>query len=72
LPLGRQKLFDPATGQRTEASVYLRGELAPETTIRGPALITEEQTTTVVPAAWQAEVDGRGGILLTRQETTDG
>jgi N-methylhydantoinase A len=61
-----------ATGQRTEASVYLRGELAPETTIRGPALITEEQTTTVVPAAWQAEVDGRGGILLTRQETTDG
>ena len=70
-PLGLQKLFDPATGRRIEASVYLREGLPTGASIHGPALITEEQTTTVVPAAWQATVDARGGIVLTRQEHSD-
>jgi N-methylhydantoinase A len=70
-PLGVQELFDPVTGRRIEASVYLREELPTGTSIHGPALITEEQTTTVVPAAWQAMVDARGGIVLTRQEHGD-
>jgi N-methylhydantoinase A len=70
-PLGLQELFDPATGRRIEATVYLREGLPAGTAIRGPALITEEQTTTVVPAAWQATVDACCSIVLTRQEQTD-
>jgi N-methylhydantoinase A len=69
LPLGRQKLFDPAAGRFVEACVYLREEVPASVAIDGPALITEEQTTTVVPPGWRARMDGRGGIALMREET---
>jgi N-methylhydantoinase A len=70
-PIGCQALFDPATGQPVEASVYLRGDLSQGAVIAGPALITEEQTTTVVPGAWSALIDAHGGIVLTRKEAAD-
>ncbi|MCW8873533.1 MAG: hypothetical protein OQK01_13045, partial [Xanthomonadales bacterium] len=70
-PIGRQALFDPASGLPVEASVYLRGNLSQGAVIAGPALITEEQTTTVVPAAWSALIDAFGGIVLTRKEMAD-
>jgi len=70
-PVGRQGLLDPATGRPVDASVYLRDDLAPGMAVSGPALITEEQTTTVVPLAWRAQVDALGGIVLTRTESAD-
>jgi len=69
--IGHQALFDPATCQPVEALVYLRGDLPPGATVSGPALITEEQTTTVVPPAWQGVIDDHGGIVLTRREAAD-
>jgi N-methylhydantoinase A len=69
--IGRYRLFDPATGGFVEAGVYLREDLPAAIAIEGPALITEEQTTTVVPPAWRACVDDRGGIVLTRKEIVD-
>ncbi len=71
-PIGRQALFDPASARSAEARVYLRDGLPPGAEIGGPALITEEQTTTVVPLAWCARIDDRGSIVLTRRETADG
>jgi N-methylhydantoinase A len=71
-PIGRQALFDPASARSAEARVYLRDGLPPGAEIGGPALITEEQTTTVVPPAWCARIDDRGSIVLTRRETADG
>jgi len=71
-PVDRQDLIDPATGRPVAASVYLRNDLAPGMAVSGPALITEEQTTTVVPPAWQARIDTQGGIELTRTEAADG
>ena len=68
-PIGRQQLFDPATGRFVEACVHLREDVPASVAIDGPALITEEQTTTVVPPGWRARVDDRGGIVLTRGET---
>jgi len=70
-PLGRQQLFDPAIGRAVEATVYLRENLPRTTTISGPALITEEQTTTVVPPSWQARLDGYGAIVLERTEAAN-
>jgi len=70
-PLGRQQLFDPAIGRAVEATVYLRENLPRDTTIEGPALITEEQTTTVVPPSWQAHMDGYGAIVLVRTEAAN-
>jgi N-methylhydantoinase A len=40
--------------------------LMPGDRIRGPAVIYEFSSTTVVPAGWRAEVDGYGNLNLQR------
>jgi N-methylhydantoinase A len=70
-PVGHQELFDPASAQPVQAAVYLRDALSAGVVIDGPALITEPQTTTVVPPGWQAGVDDHDGIVLTRQGVGD-
>jgi N-methylhydantoinase A len=61
-------VFDPAAATYLEVPVYRRDELAPGCRVRGPALIAEEQTTTVVAAGFAARIDGLGTIVLTRSE----
>jgi len=70
-PIATQPLHDPATGTATEASVYLRPDLPAGARMNGPALITEEQTTTVVACGWQAQIDESGAIVLSRQEVNE-
>jgi N-methylhydantoinase A len=70
-PVGHQELFDPATARSVRAAVFLRDDLSVGTTVDGPALITEPQTTTVVPPAWRARVADQGAIVLTRRDTKD-
>ena len=55
------------TGQTVRAGLYDRGELVAGDTLAGPALIIEPQTTTLVSADFQAEVDAAGNIWMTRQ-----
>ena len=45
--------FSPATAAAEVHSVYHRGDLRPGARLEGPALITEDQTTTVVTAGWR-------------------
>ncbi|MDQ4060991.1 MAG: hydantoinase/oxoprolinase family protein [Pseudomonadota bacterium] len=66
-PAGRRTLFDPGTGEPVEAPVYRRAELRPGAAIRGPAIITEDETSTVVSPAFDAAVDGFGSIELRRR-----
>ncbi len=66
-PLCYQALFDPSIEGRVNAAVYLREQLQPGDRLMGPALITEDQTTTVVTSNYQASVDSRGYILLERR-----
>ena len=66
-PIARQSLFDPAAASRIDAPVYLRDELQPGMRIDGPALITEDQTTTVVTSRFDASIDARNNIVLTRR-----
>ncbi|MEM9139059.1 MAG: hydantoinase/oxoprolinase family protein [Pseudomonadota bacterium] len=56
------------SGRPIEAAIYARAALAPGSTVAGPALITEPQTTTLVSADFQAAVDGVGNLVLTRME----
>ena len=56
----------PAGETTVEARVVLRERLRPGESLAGPALITEAQTTTVVPPGWRATVDQRGHIVLER------
>jgi len=67
---GEQSIFDPSTAARVAAPVFLREQLHPGDCISGPALITEDQTTTVVSSAYDASIDGRGYVVLTHREAS--
>ena len=67
----RQSFFEPFDARRVDIPVYFRESLAPGVRISGPALITEDQTTTVVTSSYDAEIDSRGYIVLTRKGAGD-
>jgi N-methylhydantoinase A len=66
-----QALFDPSVESQVNAPVFLRENLRAGDRLRGPVLITEDQTTTVVTTNYQAAIDSRGNIVLTRMESSD-
>jgi N-methylhydantoinase A len=49
------------------APVYDRGVLAAGQSLKGPAIIEERETTTVIPPEWTATVDGIGCIFVRRE-----
>jgi N-methylhydantoinase A len=51
-----------------DTAVYAREALSPGVTFRGPAIVTQYDTTTVLPPGWQAEVDALGNIIARRAE----
>ncbi len=65
-PVATQPLFDPARRDVLETPVYLRQTLPAGARLTGPALITEDQTTTVVTSSYYADIDERGYIILNR------
>jgi N-methylhydantoinase A len=64
----RRPLFDPQAGEFDDVPIYWRGDLAPGAKIVGPAVIAEDDTSTVVSSLFEAEVDKFGYIALTRRE----
>ena len=66
-PSGQRQLFDAALGRAQDAGIYDRASLAHGATLQGPALITEEETTTVLPLSRQARILGDGSIDITVQ-----
>lgn len=70
-PTGQQSFFDPALAHRVNVPVFLREHLLPGQHIRGPALITEDQTTTVVTSSYDASIDARGYIVMARGDRHD-
>ena len=65
-PVARRPVFDPASGETLETAVHQRPGLRPGAVIAGPALIAEDETTTVVPPAFEAAIAADGTIVLTR------
>jgi N-methylhydantoinase A len=63
----QRQVFDAHTGQWLMHPVYARTALAVGAWLDGPALVTEEQTTTVVPQGWRASLDGLGHLHLIDQ-----
>ena len=61
-------MFAGAAEGHVKAAVHHRADLPRHATIPGPALIAEEQTTTVVPAGWEARVLTGGHLLVERRE----
>jgi N-methylhydantoinase A len=67
-PRGRRALFDRQAGEFQDVPIYWRGDLAPGASIAGPAVIAEDDTSTVVSPLFEAQVDKFGYIALTRRE----
>jgi N-methylhydantoinase A len=67
-PASRRPIFDPHTGEFEEVDIYRRPDLAPGGRISGPAVIAEDETSTVVSPLFDARIDRFGYIELTRNE----
>ncbi|MFT5486091.1 MAG: N-methylhydantoinase A [Paracoccaceae bacterium] len=63
-PAGMRDLFDPDTGILSAAPVYRRDALSPGAEIPGPAVIAEDETTTIVLAGFTARINAVGYIVM--------
>ena len=67
VPARTQLVRDTTTGEVSPWSVYDRTALAPGAHIAGPAIIAEDETSTLVSQGWSATVNGLGYIELTQE-----
>jgi len=67
-PRSRRPVFDPQSGEFHDTPIYWRDDLAPGAKIAGPAVIAENDTSTVVSPSFDAQIDTFGYIELTRRE----
>jgi len=65
-PSQRVRMF--GNGAWADAGVYRRADVNPGDTIKGPAIVAENNATTVVEAGWQAEVTPYNHLVLRRVE----
>ena len=65
-PTGSRTVRDTATGAVTEWAVYARSALAPGDRFEGPAIVAEDETSTLLGAGWRGVVDAHGVLELTR------
>jgi N-methylhydantoinase A len=66
-PAKWRKLFDPDEGSMRDVPVFRRRDLVPGAMIRGPAIITEDETTTVVLGEFVARINALGYIVMSRE-----
>jgi N-methylhydantoinase A len=63
-PIRHQAIRDTASGVVADVPVYDRAALPPGAHLAGPALIAEDETSTLVGAGWNARIDGLGYIVM--------
>jgi N-methylhydantoinase A len=59
-PARHQAVRDPASGEVSDWPVFLRAALAPGVALRGPCIVAEDETSTLVGPGWRCSVDGLG------------
>ena len=64
---GSRRYFDGRAGHEVEIPLYLRNQMPPGTTIAGPAVIAEDETSTFVAVSFEAYIDGAGSIVMERK-----
>jgi N-methylhydantoinase A len=65
-PAAHVEVIDPASGRFEAVALYNRRDLVPGTAVAGPALIVEDETTTMVTRRFSARIDALGSVVLTR------
>jgi N-methylhydantoinase A len=63
----RRPVFDPESGEFVEVAIYERPALGPSATLQGPAVIVEDETSTVIGRNFDARIDPFGYIELLRR-----
>ena len=58
---------DTTTGEVASWSVFDRAELSAGATMRGPAIIAEDETSTLVCPGWNASINAWGYIEMLRE-----
>jgi N-methylhydantoinase A len=66
-PRSKRRIYDPALGRQVDAPVYWRFDMKPGSSIKGPAIIAEDETSTIVGVNFNASIDSLGYILLERR-----
>jgi N-methylhydantoinase A len=67
ISVGKRKLFDPGTSEFLEATVYNRYDLSQDSSVDGPAVIIESQTTTIVSKGYSVSANNYGHLVIRRQ-----
>ena len=65
-PRSKRVLYDPALSKQVAAPVYWRFDMKPGASIKGPAIIAEDETSTIVGANFKASINSLGYIVLER------
>jgi N-methylhydantoinase A len=68
-PADRRPVFDLETGEFVEVAIHRRCDLRPGASIPGPAVIVEDETSTVVSPLYEARVDRFGYVELKRRSS---
>jgi N-methylhydantoinase A len=63
----KRKVYDAALGKMVDTPIYWRFDMAPGSRIKGPAIIAEDETSTIVGANFTARIDGLGYIMLEKK-----
>ena len=65
-----QSVRDTVTGKVSSWDVYDRAALRPGAQFAGPAIVAEDETSTLVPPGWSGNIDARGYIALQRESAS--
>jgi N-methylhydantoinase A len=63
----RRPVFDPEIGEFVEVVIYERPALSPGAMLNGPAVVVEDETSTVIGRNFDARIDAFGYIELMRR-----
>ena len=66
---GSRLVYDPVDQDMKDVAVYHRADLTPGSFMPGPAIVAEDETTTVVPKSFSARITPIGALLLEKVET---
>ena len=67
-PNGHRALFSPTDLALQQVATYRRDGLGPGSVVHGPAVIAEDETTTIVPQGFTARINPLSAILLEKDD----
>ncbi|MDG5760765.1 hydantoinase/oxoprolinase family protein [Natronococcus sp. A-GB1] len=67
--LGTREVYFPDTEGAQTTTVYGRDQLQPRTTVYGPAVLEQAESTTVVPPGWAGDMLEDGTVVMTGDDS---